>query len=454
METPREATPRDRSPGQGLLRAILLAFLVIGPFLVGIPQDFDSWFSALVAGLILGLVPGLLAILSLSRSETTQKIVWGIASVCLTITVVDVGLRPLKLAIVVEPDRTYVWPRMPLLTRFAANVRYRGTTYGGLAAEAGMRAQAQVREYTFITDPFGFRNERLPQRPLDLITLGDSFTAGHGTTQDRVWPAVVSKRYGLSVYNLGVSGDGPWHDYANLLIEIDRLPLKDRGTVAIWNLYEGALQRPCYGFVDKRELPWRTGLGTLKASLKNFRVRSPLGQMLPRLWNQATGSQPNTRDILVRRFPNGTATFFVSWDLLEHRSLEEVRDHPDYGCVKRSIVAMKRLAQSKNIALGVLTAPTKADVYSWLVEGRRPWSASSASGLALAVAEICREQHIPFLDLKPLLVAAAKRVYDDSGAQLHWRDDTHWSLEGNAEVAEIAHQFYATLLRSVGQPPE
>jgi len=428
---------------------------VVGPFIVGIPQGFNSWFSALVFGVILGFVPGLLAILSLSRSEGVQRIVWAIVSVCLFITVLDIGLRPLKLPAVVEPDRTYVWPAMPLVMRFSPNVRYRGTTYGGLAAEAGMPALADVREYTVITDQFGFRNESIPQQPLDLITLGDSFTAGHGITQGRMWPAILSKRYGLAVYNLGISGDGPWRDYANLLMELDRLPLKDRGTVAIWNLYNTALFRPCYGIFDKRELPWRTGLGRLKSSFKNFRVQSPLGQMFPRVWARATArggeSQANTRDIVVRQFPNGSKTFFVSWNHLQSQeSLEQVQSHPDYGCMKRTIVAMKGVAESKHIVLGILAAPTKDDVYSWLVEGRPPWSVpSGSSGLSLAVAEICREEHIPFLDLKPALVAAAKRVYDQSGGQLYWRDDTHWSVEGNDEVARIAHQFYI-LLRSSG----
>lgn len=445
-----------RSIGWALLRAIVFVPVVLGPVIVGIPQEFNTWFRALVAGVLLGFVPGVLAILSTSKSEAAQKTVWAIVSVCLSLTVVDIGLRPVKLPIVVEPDRTYVWAPMPLVKRFDPNVRYHGTTYGGLASEVGMPGLAHVREYTVITDRFGFRNERLPQQPLDLITLGDSFTAGHGITQDRVWPAVLAKRHGLAVYNLGISGNGPWHDYANFLMEVDRLPLRDRGTVAIWNLYTGAVLRPCEGIFDKQELPWRTGLGAFKTSAKNFRVHSPLGQLVPRLWARATAGRiqaGSNRDIMVRRFPNGSESFFVSWDRLEsHRSLEAVRNHPDYGCVKKTIVAAKRLAQSKNVTLGILVAPTKDEVYPWVVDGGPPWSASSEpSGLAAAIAEICKEERIPFLDLKPALIAAAKRVYDQSGAYLYWRDDTHWSLEGNDEVANVAHQFYMSL-RSSGPP--
>jgi len=70
----------------------------------------------------------------------------------------------------------------------------------------------------------------------------------------------------------------------------------------------------------------------------------------------------------------------------------------------------------------------------------------------LAIKEICREAHIPFLDLEPLLGAASKHVYDESGGQLYWRDDVHWSIEGNREVARIANEFYRSIVTGKGVP--
>ena len=435
---------------------MLFGFVLCGPLAVGFPQSFVTWQRAVVFGVALGLSAGLLAILSNSNSERAHKVVWAVVAVFVSVTVLDVGLRPLTASIAVEPDRTYEWPGMPLVTRFAPNVRYHGRTYGGLAASAGMPAREEFRDYTFVTDRFGFRNDRLPDKPLDVITLGDSFTVGYGTTQDLSWPAVLSTRYGLTVYNLGISGTAPWNDYANLLMEIDRLPLSARGTVAIWTIYEIALLRPCGGIFDKQALPRQTGFRALRTSLKNFRQRSPLGQIVPRLWERLRSggaSRGADSDVLVRRYPNGHTTFLTNWNYMESlRSVEEVRSHPYFGCVRETLAAAKKLAKSKNIALGVQWAPGKNTIYHWLLDGTPAWSAPpKPSGMATSLAEACHEQHIPFLDLTPALSAEAKRVYDRSGGELYWRDDTHWNVEGNDAAARIAHQFYVSL-RS-GDPP-
>jgi hypothetical protein len=147
-----------------------------------------------------------------------------------------------------------------------------------------MWGHRRYHPYTFVTDRFGFRNDGVLGAPLDVIVLGDSFGVGTGTTQDKTWSALLSREHGLAVYNLSVSDMGPWAEYTNLTIEIDRLKVKDHGTVVIWNLYTGNdLQDPCYPVFDKRELPWRGGVFTdFKDRVRDFRGRSPLGLSLDR----------------------------------------------------------------------------------------------------------------------------------------------------------------------------
>ncbi len=442
-----------RSVRHAVFRAILLGPVVFGPIIVGVPPRFDNAFGALAVGAFLGCLFCLLWILSGSRFMGSQKIVLAIVSCFVLVTLMDLVSRPFVASFVKSPEETFDWPSMPLVKRLFSDERYQGTAYGELAAGPALRQHRQYREFTFITDHFGFRNEGTSNQPLDVIVLGDSFGTGSGTTQDKVWSAILSKQYGLAVYNLSMNGNGPWHEYTDFTIEIDRLKLKDQETVVLWTLFTGNdLTDPCYPIFDKRELPWHTGVATLRDSLRKFRALSPLGQSLARLLPLAgIGRAQSNKGVVVRRFPDGTETLFLrAYDAEVHRGLEGVRHHPNYDCVRQTVLAMKKFAESRNLAIGIMVAPTKEEVYSWLLDGGRPWSTlplPSASGFALAIGEICREEHIPVLDLKPLLVAAAERIYQESGGQLYWRDDTHWSADGNMEVAKIVYQFY-TALRS------
>jgi hypothetical protein len=161
------------------------------------------------------------------------------------------------------------------------------------------------------------------------------------------------------------------------------------------------------------------------------------------------GSTQTDANVPVRRFPNGTETLFLRWyDGEAHRSLQSVLHYPAYNCIRRTIIAMKRFAEARNLTVSIQIAPTKEEVYSWLLDGAAPWSTTDrTSGFALAIRQLCRQEQIPFLDLKPFLVAASERVYRESGGQLYWPDDIHWSVEGNREVANVAYRS-STILRS------
>jgi hypothetical protein len=134
-------------------------------------------------------------------------------------------------------------------------------------------------------------------------------------------------------------------------------------------------------------------------------------------------------------------------------SLDAVRSFPNYDCIRQTMSAMRRLAESKRLAVAVIVAPPKDEVYSWVRLGLSPWSSSpNPSGFALAIRDLAQENHMPFLDLKPSLIEASKRVYQDSGRLVWWRDDTHWNGEGHMEVAQIVYQFYTKVMAAAPLP--
>lgn len=82
-------------------------------------------------------------------------------------------------------------------------------------------------------DANGYRNRTVAHHA-DIVTLGDSHTYGVSVERDAAWPAVVSARTGLRVYDMSLSGYGPAHS----LLQIDRaLALEPR--VVVVGLYFG-----------------------------------------------------------------------------------------------------------------------------------------------------------------------------------------------------------------------
>jgi hypothetical protein len=432
-----------------LLRGMLLGIVLFGPTIVGVPLKLGSGVSAMLLGVVLGFLLGALWILSGSSSAGAQKIVLVVVSCFVAVTLLDVVARPFGGSLV-SPDVTIDWLPMPLVHRYRPDVRFKETIFGELAEPSNMARYREYRDMRFTTDRFGFRNEGAVNEPLDAIVLGDSYAAGVDTTQESTWSTLLSKQHGLHVYNLAVGGDGPWSEYTNLGLEIDRLPRKRQGTVVLWMLFTGNdLGDPCYPIFRKEQLPWRRGVAGLVSSFRTFRNRSPLGNALARI---VENSAPRGDKVVVKNFLDGTRILFSRYYGQQAAlSLEAVLDDPNYACIKQTISAMRSFAESKNLTVAIIVAPPKEEVYAWVLRGGRPWSTpSNSSGFALAVQEAAREEQIPFLDLKPFLVEASKRVYRASGHLIYWHDDTHWNAEGNMEVATIAYKFYASL--TTGNP--
>jgi len=446
VQPPAAWSPRPaKMPPNGLLRATLLGLILFSPLIVGVSIRFGRRLSAGAIGAALVLL-GVLWILSGSRSERSRKIVFAIVSCFLAVTLLDIIARPVVNASRF-PGSTVAWPPMPLVRRYVPNTRFWGTVYGDWAQNPGLKRYREYHEMSFITDRFGFRNAGPVNERLDVIALGDSYTSAHNITQDAMWSTILSKQYGLHVYNLAVADAGPWHEFTNLTLEIGRLKLKPRGTVVLWNLFTGNdLSVACLPIFRKDELPWRNGLGRVVSEFSAFRSQSPLDRVLARTLKH-TGLALQDTGLVVKNFVDGTGIIFYTGFAREaDRSPDDVRHDPNYNCLRQTILAMRRFADSKHLTVAIMVSPSNEEVYSWVLHGAQPWSTTAApSGFALAVREMARENHIPFLDLKPSLIEASKRVYRESGHLLWARDDSHWSVDGNMEVAKIAHTFYTSL---------
>jgi len=363
-------------------------------------------------------------------SRRAKRVALVIASAAFALTAADLALR---LTTVVPDELAGSWPPMPRVRRFRPNLSYEGDRFNDLSRMAGVKEWREEKRVRVVTDSEGFRNERADfSRPPDVIVLGDSFGAG-AVSQEHTWSSILARDYRLNSYDLSVPASGPWHEYVNLRAECGRLKA-DANTVIVWQLFTGNDLDDEYGPLDADSLRPRSRAGAWLSRVSSWRARSPVRYLLE---NLLRGRDPRA-EVIARDFPNGRKLlFYKRYTETSFRTPEQVAAHPNYARLRETIGAMKKLAgECGGASVAVVVVPSKEEVYSWVWRGEPAWSSGAEpSGFSVMLARACAEEGIKFLDLKPELVAASRRAYEDSGRLLYWYDDTHMNPEGNALAA-------------------
>src|SRR5439155_21226520 len=151
-----------------------------------------------------------------------------------------------------------------------------------------------------------------------------------------------------------------------------------------------------------------------------------------------------------RTFLDGRSMLFAkTYADRVNRSADEVRRHPNFDHFKTTFTLMRQFAQNKHLRVVVAVAPSKEEVYSWLVNREPEWTSSKEpSGFSIVAHEFCDLNAFKFFDLKPTLIEASEKKFKESGELLWWRDDTHWNGVGQRVAADA---IYQNLLRDI--PP-
>lgn len=358
-------------------------------------------------------------------SVIAQNLLLSLASVCLSVSACDVALRPFMGEYLhYSPFNAYTrkLPELPVVGRWDPNINTVSKTYGDLAAMSGQADFREWRQITFQTDEAGFRNQSRSGR-IDLLILGDSFGAGGGTTQDKMFSSVLEAQHGLRVYNLSYPGS-PYYEFVNFAIESPKLSFSSHATV-VWTWYTGNdLADPAGDIFAIDELPWNNRLRAWLVKYRTYRNRSPLNQWSQAITLKLTKSHP---DVVVRTLPNGEPIlFFRSQDMWGVQSKQAIEEHPNFSRSVKALEAMARLTAKQGLNLVLLVLPTKGEVYPWILEERVPMAKDEhESGFAEAVLAACVRLHVECLDTKPYLVDKSRRLFASSGRLLWWRDDTH-----------------------------
>lgn len=387
------------------------------------------------------LVPFALYLL-VGKGAILQNLLITASSIFLTVSLFDIAMRPFTGYLHYQPFHAYTrrLPQLPIMGRWDPGVDVVSKGYGDLAAMSGDPTFREWREIQFQTDALGFRNNSIPDT-IDLLILGDSFGAGGGTTQNKMFSSVLERKYGIPTYNLSYPG-GPYDEFVNFVHESSKLKFSPHATI-VWAWYTGNDVPDSTGeFVGVDQLPWNTMLQAWLVRYHTYRNRSPLKQW----WQIMQEVKPGTGGgVVVRRLPTGEPFLFLrSQEDWAAQSKQAVEEHPNFIKITRSLELMKALTLEQGLNLVVLILPTKGEVYPWIFASPKASIADVyPSGFALATISSCEAAHVECYDIKPYLLEHGARLYTSSGKLLWWRDDTHIGEEGHAAVAE----FIASILR-------
>jgi lysophospholipase L1-like esterase len=393
------------------------SFLIVGLFifcLLGI-CSFQYWWVVLTLG----------ALSVIFIRNTSIKL--ALASVLFSLITVDLTLRifyPNLLAyrpsdIFFESSTDYRG-----LFRFQKNINYTMPTHGDLAA-LGARDflfLKESREETLITDEFGFPNPSNQSKPVNLLILGDSVSAGIGVSFNQSWAHHLSKQY--SIYNMSIPSS-PGTQVTNLAIEIPRLKF-DSKCVLLWVLFGGNDLTENY-IALTYDLN-KVGTDEFKKheiAAINFQRKSPVNALLNSLLYIFI---PTSKVFSYNITPYGDVLFTKPYQEVALMNSTEITSHENWPRFIESLKRGKAIADSYKLDLRLVFIPSKEEVY--LPINKKPSAFSELAG------EEASKLEIKYYNLSPVLIDEAKKALENKQL-LWWRDDTHLNIIGNEKVSQI-----------------
>lgn len=303
-------------------------------------------------------------------------------------------------------------------------VRWKRRTPGDLAEISRIAALEEWRTETGVADAWGFRNPPSdPERPAEIVLLGDSFLDG---SEGECFRDYLEKATGKTVYayhGIGLRGMKPSEFLADprfrnappRWVILERV---ERGVESWW-------------IRDRSAPPRRAGCGSWLDCSRRWRDRwSQAGESRVLGWLQriaATGRYRLTGEIppSLAPFDSPTEMVFLKESVSIHALSPEERGLAE---VLQGLSDLDSKFRARKIGFALLMVPDKVSIYG----GEDP-VVSPEDGLVLPalrfrhrLGEGLKEAGVPYLDLFP----AFRKHAAEGGVPLYYRTDTHWAPPG------------------------
>lgn len=420
---------------------VLICFVVfILPILLGIIPNyyFKIYFVFIIGVLIIN------AIIFLKNKTLAKKIFILINAVFVSFSVLEILLRLfISHPFLYRPHEIFgrIVSVRPTIVRYRPNIYYEGENYGDLAAMLSGNKYRQWRKIRFITDNYGFVNNKHNENKItDVIILGDSFGAGTGTTQEKSWGNVLGNNEELNIYNFSIPGS-PQQSLIHFCREIDRLNV-DENTIILFTVFSGNDLDDYYPRVlNSNNVIWFNKKQTIKNEINRFRNKSRL-----LLW-KFPPHQTDKNIVMIHKLFDKYLLFNRNYYHAIKRTYDEVKVHPNYFELKNTILKMNEKVNNRNLNLIVVLFPPKSEVYSHIIEGEELHKFNyTKTGFSNVLFQLCKSENIKYYDMKQDLVEIAETELLENNKLLYWYDDSHFNELGNYYVAELLAKKIRILL--------
>lgn len=300
-------------------------------------------------------------------------------------------------------------------------------------------------EFHLRTNQYGFRSRYL-DGPVDIVTVGDSFTFGYGVDDDATWPALLEDATSLSVANLGQTGYGPQQELFVLESEGAKLQPKlviweffvndflDASSFKAWedagkpNVFEFEQQQLAQTAVEQTiSGPVATFRGFLHSYLVSYELAKYMFGLGAYRWKRL-------QEIPVRT--NGSRLYLNQAQLDGWSNPEWLAITSGRELTEETLLVAREQTLAIDASFLVVLIPSKEEVYASELGSKAqqdPWSRPRNSQLIL---DFCQQHHINCFDSYETIRRAV-----DSGAVPYFQHDGHLNPTGHRILASAIAEY-------------
>ena len=304
-----------------------------------------------------------------------------------------------------------------LITIHQPHSRFKGTVPGNLN---WLGLPPRTYSVDVVYDRHGFRND-VDLASADIVAIGDSFVEAAELPRAATLVAVLERRLGVTVANLGQSGYGPQQE----LVVLKRYGVPLSPKVVLWFFFGGN------DLGDLSAYDWqRQHLAELLAP-PPLAARSFTRNALHALAGLTT---PPRREpsALARRHE----MIYTRADATTEATYFDMNERPWHDDQWSRLTAILTEARDRSKGIGaemlLVYIPSKHRAYQGFVQVKADGFAAvwQPNGMPEALGAFCRTQGIAYLDaMGPLRQALA------AGESVYLTDDLHWNAAGHRVVA-------------------
>lgn len=287
----------------------------------------------------------------------------------------------------------------------------------------------QPRKMRFITDNYGFRNNKYTLEESEIILVGDSLIIGHGNTQEDIPANQLSEISSLKVASIAYVGDP---DHYEIFVK-DHFNILNKNSKIILFYFEGN------DFYENKDIHIPLNI-LLRKKYLHMEVNKD------RILFRKIYSKKNTFTRKIRTITHSINRKLIYVDQLSKVEYHKVGNkymafHKNYSNRQNETYIFKN-SEILNKIIAVFLIPPKSKTYAKFI------NKNFSNERFLFLKDKYNAFDIPVIDLTELLTKKADDLLRDD-KYIYWRDDTHWNSLGIKISMECVNNFIKSKYKNI-----